>query len=52
MRSRPSELLADLPVDDALTAMDEHRPDQLWLVAHPAVSGEVPWQAPPDRAQM
>ncbi|HEV7493163.1 class I SAM-dependent methyltransferase [Baekduia sp.] len=35
MRSRPPELLPDLPVDDARTAMDEHRPDQLWLVARP-----------------
>jgi hypothetical protein len=35
MQPRPPALLPDLPVDDALTAMDEHRPDQLWLVARP-----------------
>jgi CBS domain-containing protein len=35
MRKRPPELLPDLRVDDALTAMDERRPEQLWLVARP-----------------
>jgi hypothetical protein len=35
MQARAPELLPDLPADDALTAMDEHRPDQLWLVARP-----------------
>jgi CBS domain-containing protein len=35
MQPRPPELLPDLPVEDALTAMDEHRPDQLWLIARP-----------------
>ncbi len=35
MQPRSHELLPDLPVDDALAAMDEHRPDQLWLVARP-----------------
>jgi CBS domain-containing protein len=35
MQPRPPELLPDLPADDARTAMDEHRPDQLWLVARP-----------------
>jgi hypothetical protein len=35
MQPRPPELLPDLGVDDARAAMDEHRPDQLWLVARP-----------------
>jgi hypothetical protein len=35
MAPRSPELLPDLAVEDALAAMDEHRPDQLWLVARP-----------------